>query len=45
MLNELVELIENNDKDVENMLVLVENLEQKEISLISLEFGRGRNSM
>ncbi len=39
MLNELVELIENKNKEVENMLVLVANLEQIENSLISLEFA------
>ena len=38
MLKELVELIENKNKEVENMLVLVANLEKIENGLIRLEF-------
>ena len=38
-LNELIEHIENKNKEVENMLVLVANLEKKEHDLISLEFA------
>ena len=39
MLNEFVELIENKNKEVENMLVFVSNLEQIENGLIRLEFA------
>ena len=38
-MNDLVELIQNKNKEVENMLVLVANLEQIENSLIRLEFA------
>ncbi len=35
----MVELIENKNKEVENMLIFVANLEQIENSLIRLEFA------
>ncbi len=38
-MKDLGDLIENKNKEVENMLVLVANLEQIENSLISLQFA------